>query len=203
MLHELWDDPADDGRFTFCLRGFHGNEARQRLSAAARLVWTVEANSSFDAMTLYWRHQGWGTYTSSEDWEKVPYAELGWSQEEDRRIAAREHARFLTEQLRSSQEPLFARLRTLLPEHGLPIEKLVMGQLFADDVDQEFGVAVTDQRRAFTFVLHYARRGDLGAQTENAVLHPVKEITESWSSSAYRDYVQGAFEVMDEGSARS
>ena len=50
VLHELWDDPGSEGRFTFCLSGPHGEQARARLSPGARLVWTVEAASHFEAM---------------------------------------------------------------------------------------------------------------------------------------------------------
>lgn len=78
MLHELWDDPESDGRFTFCLAGPHGAQARATLSTSARLTWTVEAASHFEAMTLYYEHMGWGEYRSDQDWDRRTYAEHGW-----------------------------------------------------------------------------------------------------------------------------
>ena len=78
MLHELWDDPESEGRFTFCLAGPHGDQARSMLSASARLAWTVEADSHFRAMTLYHEHMGWGTYTSDQECDHRTYAEHGW-----------------------------------------------------------------------------------------------------------------------------
>lgn len=80
MLHELWDDPGDEGRYTFCLGGPRGDEARALLSPAARLVWTVEAASHVDAMTAYYEHQGWGVHSTDEDWDHQTYAEHGYEQ---------------------------------------------------------------------------------------------------------------------------
>ncbi len=68
MLHELWLE--NETEQTFCLAGPHGNGARAQLSKDARLVWSVEASSHFEAMSLYYSHMGWGEYKSdfmSED----------------------------------------------------------------------------------------------------------------------------------------
>jgi hypothetical protein len=46
----------------------------------------------------------------------------------------------------------------LLPGYGVDVEPDVLADLFPDDVDQEFGVLVTTERRVFTFVLFYGRR---------------------------------------------
>lgn len=80
MLHELWEDgePEDRGDLTFCLAGPMGDDARRLLTTSARLTWTVEAASHFEAMTLYYEHQGWGTYTTDQDWDRKTYAEQGW-----------------------------------------------------------------------------------------------------------------------------
>jgi len=58
------DDPEDEGRHTFCLAGPRGDEAHSMLSPSARLTWTVEADSGYQPMTLYYEHMGWGTYTT-------------------------------------------------------------------------------------------------------------------------------------------
>ena len=79
MLHELWDDPDDEGRFTFCLAGPRGDQARALLSAAAVCVWTIEADSYFDAMTAYHQHMGWSTYATDQAWDRVTYTEHGWT----------------------------------------------------------------------------------------------------------------------------
>jgi hypothetical protein len=80
VLHDLWSDfdPGASGEFLFCLAGRHGDHARSTLSSNAKLVWTVEATSHFEAMTMYYEHQGWGTYTSDQEWDRKTYAEHGW-----------------------------------------------------------------------------------------------------------------------------
>lgn len=80
MLHELWSDPDDDtgGEFMFCLAGPQGDQARSLLSPRARLVWTVDAASHFEAMTRYYAHQGWSAYTTDQEWDRISYADHGW-----------------------------------------------------------------------------------------------------------------------------
>ncbi|WP_182380995.1 hypothetical protein [Nocardioides sp. WS12] len=81
MLHELWEDPEPDagGYLTFCLAGPMGDDARRGLSLSAQLVWSVEAESHFEAMTLYWERQGWGAYTTDfPEVDRQSYASRGW-----------------------------------------------------------------------------------------------------------------------------
>jgi hypothetical protein len=62
LLHELWVEKDGDGQ-TFCLAGPLGEEARKLLGPDAKLVWSVEASSHFEAMTAYYQFMGWGQYT--------------------------------------------------------------------------------------------------------------------------------------------
>ena len=79
MLHELWQDPEDEGRFTFTLAGPMGDGARALLSESARVTWTVEAASHVEAMTKYYEHQGWGAYsTGYSEVDGQTYRERGW-----------------------------------------------------------------------------------------------------------------------------
>jgi hypothetical protein len=78
VLHELWEEPEGDYPYTFCLAGSRGDAARALLSSAARRTWTVEAASHFEAMTKYYEHQEWGTYTTDQAWDMKSYAEHGW-----------------------------------------------------------------------------------------------------------------------------
>lgn len=76
VLHELWD--YDDGA-TFCLAGPHGDGARRMMPRDAALVWTVEADSHFEAMAKYYEHMGWGTYTTDfPDIDRTHYSERNW-----------------------------------------------------------------------------------------------------------------------------
>lgn len=77
MLHELWVDR--NGLDTFCLAGLHGNETRALLDEPAELVWTVEASSHFEAMTLYYAFRGRDQYTTDHpEWDRVSYRDHGW-----------------------------------------------------------------------------------------------------------------------------
>lgn len=75
LLHDLWEDVGGDqyAHETFCLAGPHGDDARALLSAEARLIWTVEAESHFEAMSKYYSYKGWGIYTTDEEWDLQPY----------------------------------------------------------------------------------------------------------------------------------
>jgi hypothetical protein len=77
MLHELWEEPGDSP-FLFVQAGPGGDAARAMLPEDARLTWTVEAASYFEAMTKYYEHQGWGEWTTDfPQFDKQPYAERG------------------------------------------------------------------------------------------------------------------------------
>jgi hypothetical protein len=76
MLHELWDGNGEGGP-TFCTAGPMGDGVRSMLGPTARLVWTVEAMSHLEAMTLYDERMGWGAYTTDQVWDRQTYAEHG------------------------------------------------------------------------------------------------------------------------------
>ncbi|WP_338525235.1 hypothetical protein NUH87_06225 [Pseudomonas batumici] len=77
MKHELWLEP--DGCQTFCLAGAHGDGARALLPEGSKLVWEVEAESYFEAMTRYYSYMDWGEYqTDFPEQDKMSYRELGW-----------------------------------------------------------------------------------------------------------------------------
>ena len=71
-MHEHWTDESD-GEHLFCLAGPAGEGARALLEGQAKLVWTCEAESSFEAMIKYYEHQGWGIYSSEyEELDRRP-----------------------------------------------------------------------------------------------------------------------------------
>lgn len=77
MKHELWVE-AEDSQ-TFCLAGPHGDGARALLGKDAKLVWTCEASSYFEAMTKYYAYMDWGEYeTDFPQQDNKTYKELGW-----------------------------------------------------------------------------------------------------------------------------
>ena len=149
-------------------------------------------------MTLYYEHQGWGTYTTDQGRDHTTYAELGWEIVGRPLRGADSQAALLTRQLRRSDDPLYARLRELLQGRGIDIQTAVLAQFFADDVDQEFGVLLAGDLGVFTFVLHYGRLGDLTTQTRTATIATWSDISRGWESSPYRRYVQEAQMLPDD-----
>lgn len=81
LKHELWKDKGGEeySEQTFCLAGPRGDDARKLLSPDAKLIWTVEAGSHFEAMTAYYKFMDWGEYTTDQEWDTQPYPEE-WSQ---------------------------------------------------------------------------------------------------------------------------
>ena len=57
------------------------------VASDAKLVWTVWAGSHFEAMTLYWNRQEWGTYTTDQAWDYEPYP-AEWVAEQQRYLGA-------------------------------------------------------------------------------------------------------------------
>ena len=76
LTHELWAN--DEGYDTFCLAGPMGDCARGLLEPGSRLVWTVEADSHFEAMTKYYEFAGRGIYTTDQESDFQPYPH-GWA----------------------------------------------------------------------------------------------------------------------------
>lgn len=111
-------------------------------------------------------------------------------------------AELSTELLRTSEDPLYVRLRELLAEQSVNIFSGVLADLFPDDVDQEFGVMVTADRQVATFVFHYGRKGDLKTRMATGTLRDWSNITEWWEASPYRRQVAEAFALMDRTSGQ-
>lgn len=64
---------------SFCLAGALGDGRRALHSEDAELVWTVDAASHFDAMTLLYEYMGWGGYTTElPEVDRETYTSRGW-----------------------------------------------------------------------------------------------------------------------------
>ena len=73
MKHELWKE--NEGRQTFCFAGSMGDDARALMDENSELIWTVEADSHFEAMTKYYEFMDWGEYKTAFEQDKEPYPE--------------------------------------------------------------------------------------------------------------------------------
>lgn len=71
LIHEVWIDA--NGLPSLCLSGSHGAHCRKLLDQPAQLIHTFEAGSHYEAMTIYFRLQGWGTYTTDFAMDYEPY----------------------------------------------------------------------------------------------------------------------------------
>ena len=72
MKHELW---KEKNGYTFCLSGAMGDEARATLESGAALIWTIEADSHFEAMSKYYELMDWGEYKTEFEQDKLAYPE--------------------------------------------------------------------------------------------------------------------------------
>ncbi len=103
-----------------------------------------------------------------------------------------------TRLLRESDEPLFQRLRVLLRERDIDPQTAMLADFFPDDVDQEFGLVVTQDRRVIQFVIHYGRLGDLNRQAADAVIGEWKDITTGWESTLHAAAIRAALDLAPE-----
>lgn len=72
MKHELW---KEENGYTFCLAASLGEGARASMDSDAKLIWTVEADSHFEAMTKYYEFMDWGEYKSDFEEDKNSYSD--------------------------------------------------------------------------------------------------------------------------------
>lgn len=73
LVHEVWEERGEGTSYTVCLAGLRGDGHRAMLGDGARLLTTIVAGSWTEAMTAYYRHQGWGVYRPEPDWPDEPY----------------------------------------------------------------------------------------------------------------------------------
>ncbi|MDO1445663.1 hypothetical protein Q0590_05350 [Rhodocytophaga aerolata] len=71
VKHEIWEDHK--GLTTLCLADERGNDCRKLLESGSKLIHTFYASSHYDAMTIYYKFMGWGTYTTEFEMDKEPY----------------------------------------------------------------------------------------------------------------------------------
>lgn len=101
-----------------------------------------------------------------------------------------------TRLLRGSDEPLFQRLRVLLGEREIDPHTAILADLIPDDVDQEFGLLVTEDRRVIEFVLCYGRLGDLKRQAADATIGEWKDITSWWDATPHASTIRVALDLV-------
>ena len=74
LVLEVWEEVEDGNALTgVCYAGPRGNGCRASFAPGARLLTTFIASSHFEAMTVYYRYQHWGVYTTDHEWDREPY----------------------------------------------------------------------------------------------------------------------------------
>jgi len=107
---------------------------------------------------------------------------------------ARDQIDELTDSMRTSPDPLWARLRALLAERSVDPAQSLLAEFFPDDGHLYFGLVATQEKRAFQFDLDY-RQGSM----EEAVFSHWLDITES-PTSAHSGVVEAVlFRLEREG----
>ena len=104
--------------------------------------------------------------------------------------SAQERAAELTALLRSSEDPLWRRLRSLLEAKGLQPTTVTVADLFRDDTSLEFGLIVTPDHRVFQFDFDYLHK-----TVPTGVFSEWRDITATWQGSPYQQQVSAALRV--------
>lgn len=98
----------------------------------------------------------------------------------------------LTSLFRTSTDPLWILLRKLIRERGIDPDTSLLADSFEDDVNFEFGILVTHDRRVIQYGVQYS-----DPSFKDGKLTEWKDITELWSSSPYHREVSAALSILD------
>ena len=70
MRFELWTSSSGD---LYLRRDGTNEEQIKAITSDAKLIWTYEAKSYFEAMQAYYDHMEWGIYKPEPSWEDEIY----------------------------------------------------------------------------------------------------------------------------------
>jgi len=102
-----------------------------------------------------------------------------------------------TRLLRGDDDPMWARLRTLMTERGFDPQRVALATFFPDDTNTEFGVVVTPAGEVYEFDLVYGK-GDLTQQAATATITDWRDRTEWWRDTPHRNEIESAFRLLAE-----
>jgi hypothetical protein len=101
--------------------------------------------------------------------------------------------REFTDDLRSSNDPLYARMRTLLAARGVDPASSWLAEMFEDDPNYEFGILVTGDRRVIEFGFHYPNGNVADGDFRDWV-----DRTHGWQLTPFREEIDEAFSHLEE-----
>jgi len=105
---------------------------------------------------------------------------------------AEDYAQANTDLMRHNSNPFWVRLRDLLAERGVAVERAALATSFPDDSNLEFGIVVTEDGNVFEFDFEYSRRGDLKEQASGGSLSAWDRTTDRWRERPFADEVEAA-----------
>jgi hypothetical protein len=103
----------------------------------------------------------------------------------------------LTELLRSSPEPMWARLRVLLVARGIDPHSSLLAGCFPDDANFEFGILVTNDGHVFQFGLDYLHK-----TISEGKFSEWQDMTERYRDTPYSDCAQAALALLESEAKR-
>lgn len=110
-----------------------------------------------------------------------------------------EHARSLTNDLRSSDGPLWERLRELLRERELEPNTVVLTEFIPESGGWDC-VMVTAEGRVIGFFLAAGQHEDITRQSRNAQLVDWRELRTEEDKSLYGDVIEAGFALISDES---
>jgi hypothetical protein len=106
-------------------------------------------------------------------------------------MAEREDIETFTGLFRTDTDPFWIRLREVVRERGIEPSTSLLVFSVEDDINFEFGVIVTHDRRVIQFGFRYTESVADGKLTE------WKDLTERWATSPYRSDVSTGLSLLE------
>jgi hypothetical protein len=100
--------------------------------------------------------------------------------------------RRITEELRTSGNPLWARIRQLLAEKDIVPDKSILAYFAPEEAQYEFGVIVTEGNEVYEFAFDYLQKGVSGG-----VFAEWDNVTERLERKPYRKEVEMARQLRE------
>jgi hypothetical protein len=106
-------------------------------------------------------------------------------------MSEHEEIQTFTSFFRADRDPFWIRLREVVRERGVDPSTSLLVDSFEDDINYEFGIIVTPDRRVIQFGFRYTDSVADGKLTE------WKDLTECWATSPYRSEVSAGLSLIE------
>ena len=97
-----------------------------------------------------------------------------------------------TELMRTSDDPIYARLRTLLVARNVDPARAWLVEFFNDDPNYEYGIIVTGDRHVYELGFHYPDGNIATAELRDWV-----DLTHAWHLSPFRQGIDDALDYVE------